>query len=80
MHIFLLLCVFASGQFLEGNFVTPKLIGKKVNLHPVWIIFALFAGGCLNGMFGIIFAIPIAGTIGVILRFILKKKELLYDR
>lgn len=79
-HLFLLLCIFVSGQFLEGNFVTPKLIGKKVNLHPVWIIFALFAGGCLNGILGVFLAVPVAGTVGVILRFFLKKKELLYDR
>lgn len=75
MNIFLVLGVFAIGQFIEGNFITPKLIGEKVNLHPLWIIFALFAGGSIGGVMGIFFSLPIAGIIGTILRYYLKRSK-----
>lgn len=75
MNITLVLSIFAVGQFLEGNFITPKLIGEKVNLHPLWVIFALFAGGCLGGMTGIFFSLPIAGVVGTILRYYLKRNK-----
>ncbi|NKB20634.1 MAG: AI-2E family transporter [Alphaproteobacteria bacterium] len=61
--------VFVVGQFLEGNFVTPKLVGDKIGLHPVWIIFALLAGGAVFGFTGILLAIPAAAVIGVLSRF-----------
>ena len=67
--------VFCVGQFLEGNFITPKLVGNKIGLHPVWIIFALMAGGTLLGFTGLLVAIPAAAIIGVLGRFgILKYK------
>lgn len=75
MNITLVLGIFAVGQFLEGNFITPKLIGEKVNLHPLWVIFALFAGGCLGGMTGIFFSLPIAGVVGTVLRYYLKRNK-----
>jgi predicted PurR-regulated permease PerM len=65
--------VFAVGQFLEGNFITPKLVGEKVGLHAVWIIFALLAGGTLFGFTGILLAVPTAAVIGVLGRFGLSK-------
>ena len=74
-NIVLILTIFAAGQFIEGNFITPKLIGEKVNLHPLWVIFALFAGGCLGGMMGLFFSLPIAGVIGTVLRFYLKRSK-----
>lgn len=61
--------VFAIGQIIEGNFLTPKLVGEKVGLHPVWVIFALMAGGSLAGFTGVMLAVPVAAVIGVLVRF-----------
>jgi len=60
--------VFAIGQTLDGYFLTPKLIGDSVGLHPVWIMFALLAGGVLLGFLGLLLAVPLAAIIGVITR------------
>lgn len=60
--------VFAFGQFIEGNFLTPRLVGDRVKLHPVWIIFALLAMGTLFGFLGLLLAVPIAAIIGVLVR------------
>lgn len=57
------------GQFLEGNVLSPKLVGGKVGLHPVWIIFALLGFGSVFGFTGLIAAVPVASAIGVLLRF-----------
>lgn len=64
--------VFLVGQALEGNVLTPKLVGDKVGLHPVWIIFALLAAGSLFGFVGVLLAVPVAASIGVLARFALK--------
>ncbi|MEM0898642.1 MAG: AI-2E family transporter [Pseudomonadota bacterium] len=61
--------VFFAGQFLEGNFLQPKLVGESVNLHPVWLMFALFAFGSLFGFTGMLIAVPAAAAIGVLVRF-----------
>jgi predicted PurR-regulated permease PerM len=61
--------VFFLGQFLEGNILTPKLVGSSVGLHPVWLIFALSAFGLLFGFVGMLVAVPVAAAIGVIARF-----------
>jgi len=61
--------VFALGQILEGNFLTPRLVGEQVGLHPVWVIFAVMAGGALFGFTGILLSIPAAASIGVLVRF-----------
>jgi predicted PurR-regulated permease PerM len=61
--------VFIVGQFIEGNFISPRLVGEKVGLHPVWMIFALMAGGALFGFLGILLAVPAAAVIGVLVRF-----------
>ena len=63
-----ILLVFGLGQFIEGNILTPKLVGEKVRLHPVWIMFALLAFGSLFGFLGLLLAVPIAAIIGVIVR------------
>jgi predicted PurR-regulated permease PerM len=63
--------VFLFGNMLEGNFLTPKLVGDRVGLHPVWIIFSLLAGGALFGFVGILLAVPAASVIGVLTRFAL---------
>ena len=65
--------IFLLGQFLEGNFVTPKLVGESVGLHPVWVIFALLAAGSLFGFTGVMLAVPVAAVIGVLCRFTLKR-------
>jgi len=65
----LVAAVFLIGQFVEGNFVTPNLVGERIGLHPVWVIFALLAGGALFGFVGLLIAVPTAAVIGVLLRF-----------
>jgi len=61
--------VFFVGQFIEGNILHPILVGERVRLHPVWVIFALLAGGLLFGFVGILLAVPVAAVIGVGVRF-----------
>jgi predicted PurR-regulated permease PerM len=61
--------VFVIGQVIESNFLTPRLVGNRVGLHPVWVIFALLAGGALFGFVGILLAVPSAAAIGVLVRF-----------
>ncbi len=63
--------VFFLGQILEGNFLTPKLVGERVGLHPVWVIFGLLAGGTLFGFVGVLLAVPVTAIIGVGVRFAL---------
>ncbi|MEI7875377.1 MAG: AI-2E family transporter [Alphaproteobacteria bacterium] len=60
--------VFLFGQTLEGNVLSPKLVGDRVGLHPVWIMFALLAGGSLFGFVGVLVAVPVAAVVGVIVR------------
>lgn len=69
LQIGLVAGIFALGQFLEGNIVTPKLVGKSVGLHPLWLIFALSAFGSLFGFTGMLVAVPVAAAIGVLVRF-----------
>jgi predicted PurR-regulated permease PerM len=61
--------IFVLGQVVEGNFLTPKLVGNSVGLHPVWLIFALAAFGALFGFVGLLVAVPVAAAIGVLARF-----------
>lgn len=61
--------IFAVGQFLEGNVLTPRLVGKSVGLHPVWLLFALSAFGTLFGFVGMLVAVPVAAALGVFTRF-----------
>jgi predicted PurR-regulated permease PerM len=70
--IFEVVAVFAVGQFTEGNFLTPKLVGENVGLHPVWVMFALLAGGALLGFLGLLIAVPTAAVIGVLIRYLLE--------
>ena len=73
--------VFVVGQTLEGNVITPKLVGDRVNLHPVWIIFSLLAFGALFGFLGVLVAVPFAAVLGVLLRFAIRQylQSPLYD-
>ena len=63
--------IFALGQTLEGYFLIPYFVGNRIGLHPVWVLFALLAGGILYGFLGILFALPIAAALGVLSRHIL---------
>jgi predicted PurR-regulated permease PerM len=65
--------VFLVGQFAEGNILQPKLVGESVGLHPVWLMFALFAFGLLFGFVGLMVAVPAAAAVGVIVRYGLSK-------
>ncbi len=73
--------IFVVGQLAEANILTPKLLGDRVHLHPVWVIFALFAGGTLYGFVGVLVAVPAAAVIGVLARFALScyRRSSLYD-
>lgn len=65
--------VFFVGQFIEGNVLQPRLVGKSVGLHPVWLMFALFAFGALFGFVGLLIAVPAAAAVAVLVRFGLKR-------
>ena len=67
--IFFVAGIFLVGQIVEGNFLTPKLIGEAVGLHPVWVIFALLTGATLFGFLGVLLALPIAVVVAVLIRF-----------
>jgi predicted PurR-regulated permease PerM len=67
------LTIFLVGQFVEGNVLSPKLVGESVGIHPVWLIFALLAFGYLLGFVGLLIAVPLAATIGVLVRFALRR-------
>src|SRR5690349_11324520 len=69
--IITVLVIFFVGQFLEGYVLAPKLVGESVGLHPVWLMFALFAFGYLLGFVGLLIAVPLAAVIGVLARFAL---------
>ncbi len=68
-YIIATLCVFLGGQVIEGYFLTPKLVGEKIGLHPVWIIFGMLAGGALFGFVGVLLAVPVTAVAGVLIRF-----------
>jgi len=75
-YVTLITLIFVAGNILESNFLTPKLIGKKIGLHPVWIIFGLFAFGALFGFTGILVAVPLTAICGTIIRhFALEYKK-----
>ena len=61
--------IFVIGQVVEGNVLTPKLVGSSVGLHPVWLILALSVFGALFGFIGLLVAVPVAAALGVIARF-----------
>lgn len=67
--IFVVAAIFLTGQTLESYVLTPRLVGDRVGLHPVWIIFALLAGGAVFGFTGVLLAVPVAAVIGVLTRF-----------
>jgi predicted PurR-regulated permease PerM len=80
VQIGIIAAIFAVGQFIEGNILTPKLVGKSVGLHPVWLLLALSAFGSVFGFVGMLIAVPVAAAIGVLTRFGLEqyRASLLY--
>ena len=72
-HIALVLIVFGAGQTLESMFLTPKLVGDAVGLHPVTVIFAVLAGGQLFGFLGILLALPAAAALNVLIGYLHRK-------
>ena len=73
LQIGIIVAIFAAGQFLEGNFLTPRLLGGRIGLHPVWVMFALLAGGALFGFVGVLLAVPVAAAVGVLVRYFLEQ-------
>lgn len=75
--------IFFAGQFIEGNILQPKLMGSRIGLHPVWLMFALFAFGAMFGFVGLLIAVPAAAVVGVLVRFALSRyldSDLYYGR
>ncbi|NQU57541.1 MAG: AI-2E family transporter [Rhodospirillales bacterium] len=67
--VLMIAAIFIAGQTAESYILTPKLVGGRVGLHPIWIIFALLAGGALFGLTGVLLAVPATAVIGVLIRF-----------
>ena len=65
------LAVVLVGQFLEGNVISPRLVGGSIGLHPVWLMFSLFAFGALFGFTGLLIAVPTAAALGVLARHLI---------
>jgi predicted PurR-regulated permease PerM len=80
LSIGIIAAIFVAGQFVEGNILTPKLVGKSVGLHPVWLLFALSAFGTMFGFVGMLIAVPVAAMLGVLTRFAMEqyRASLLY--
>ncbi len=65
--------IFMFGQFLEGNVLYPKLVGRSIGVHAVWLMFALFAFALLFGAVGVLLAVPLAAITGVLVRYTVRK-------
>ncbi|MDX2082613.1 MAG: AI-2E family transporter [Rickettsiales bacterium] len=67
-NIGLIAIIFLIGQTIESNFLTPKLVGSRIGLHPLWLIFGLFFFGACFGFFGVLLAVPLTAISGVIIK------------
>ncbi len=72
-RVLVVLAIFVVGQVMEGYVLTPKLVGEKVGLHPVWVIFGMLAGAVLFGFVGILLAVPVTAVIAVLVRFAIQE-------
>src|SRR5262249_27122138 len=72
-RIVVVVAIFLVGQFVEGNIISPKLVGERVGLHPLWMIFAMFTFGYLFGFVGLLLAVRLEAAIAVLLRFALRQ-------
>ncbi len=68
-QVLLIIGVFVAGQFIEGNFLSPRLVGGSIGLHPVWMMFALLAFSYVFGFLGLLLAVPMAAATGVFVRY-----------
>ncbi len=68
-EVLVVFVIFVIGQVLEGYALTPKLVGDRVGLHPVWLIFGMLVGATLFGFVGILLAVPVTAVIGVLVKF-----------
>ncbi|HET9063045.1 MAG TPA: AI-2E family transporter, partial [Candidatus Binatia bacterium] len=69
IRIAVVLAIFFVGQWGTDYFLTPRLVGKRANVHPLWILFSVFAGGAVFGFVGVLLAVPACAAIGVLVRF-----------
>lgn len=67
--LLLVVLVYGVVQGVEAAVLTPKLVGDRVRLHPIWVLFAIFAGGEIMGFTGVLIAVPAAAVVGVLVRF-----------
>jgi predicted PurR-regulated permease PerM len=65
--------IFVVGQLIEGNVLTPNIVGNRVRLHPVWLLFALIASGYVLGFLGLLISVPLAAAIGVLVRYAIRR-------
>ncbi len=72
MMVLAVVAVFSGAQLLEGTVLSPRILSKSVNLHPVWVLLAIIAGGSLFGFVGLLIAVPVAAAIQVFVRHWLK--------
>ena len=63
---------FLVGQIIEGNYLTPRFVGRSMGIHPVWLIISLAFFGKIGGITGLILALPITAILGVLAKHILK--------
>jgi predicted PurR-regulated permease PerM len=71
--VLVILAIFGVGIFFESYILYPNLVGESVGLHPVWLMFALFAFGALFGFAGLLLAVPLAASLGVLTRFAIRQ-------
>lgn len=72
LPILIVVGIFIGAQVLDAGFLSPNIVGSKIGLHPVWLIFSLFVFSYLFGFVGVLVAVPIAAAVGVLVRFALK--------
>jgi predicted PurR-regulated permease PerM len=72
-HIIAVLIIYGLGLGLESSVLTPRLVGGKVGLHPLWIIFGMLAGATLFGFVGILISVPVTAILGVVVRFAISR-------
>ena len=73
LRIGIVAAIYVLGQLLEGYVLTPRLVGDRIGLHPVWVMFGVMAGGVLAGFVGMLLALPVSAVIGVVVRFGLER-------
>ena len=73
LYVAIIAAIYLTGQLLEGNLITPKIIGDSVGLHPLWIFFALTAGASVLGILGMLIAVPVAAIVSVLISFAIER-------